>query len=129
VSIRFLTTAEVLYLHQRILAVSGGTPGIRELAIVQSSVAQPMASFDGADLYPDVVAKAAALCFSLVRGHGFIDGNKRIGHASLEAFLQLNGFLLEAATPEQETIFLALAAGSLGRIEFETWLRAHVAHG
>ena len=33
-----------------------------------------------------LVEKAAALGLSLIQGHAFADGNKRIGHAALEVF-------------------------------------------
>jgi hypothetical protein len=45
----------------------------------------------GEDLYPTLADKAAALGFALVQGHAFIGGNKRIGHAAMEAFLMLKG--------------------------------------
>ncbi len=50
-------------------------------------------TFGGVDLYPTLAEKAAALCFSLVMNHPFVDGNKRIGHAAVETFLILNGFV------------------------------------
>ena len=61
---RYLTLSEVLYLHDRVLEVSGGLVGVRDLARVESAIAQPKATFDGTELHPTVVAKAAALCFS-----------------------------------------------------------------
>jgi death-on-curing protein len=42
-------------------------------------------TFSGEDLYPTVSAKAAALGFSLIRNHPFVDGNKRVGHAAMES--------------------------------------------
>ena len=80
---RHLSLSEVIWLHDRLIQTSGGTSGIRDLGQAQAAVAQPRATFDGADLYRDLVAKAATLCFGLVRGHGFVDGNKRIGHAAI----------------------------------------------
>lgn len=62
--------------------MSGGASGIRDLGALESAVAQPHASFGGQDLYPDLITKAAALCFSLVMNHPFVDGNKRVGHAA-----------------------------------------------
>ena len=67
-----------------------------------------MATFDGAELYPTFDEKAAVLGFSLIQGHPFIDGNKRVGHAAMEVFLVLNGFELRASVDEQEAIVLAL---------------------
>jgi death-on-curing protein len=58
--------------------------------------------------------------------HPFVDGNKRIGHAAMEAFLVLNGFEIEATIDEQERVVLDLAAGPLGREPFTEWLRAHL---
>jgi death-on-curing protein len=48
-------------------------------------------SFGGTELYPTLANKAAALCFSLVMNHPFVDGNKRIGHAAMEVFLVMKG--------------------------------------
>jgi len=124
--IRYLTLAEVLSLHAQILAASGGAAGVRDLGRVQAALAQPMATFDGAELYPTLVAKAAALGFSLIQGHPFVDGNKRIGHAALEVFLVLNGFQIQASTDEQEATVLAVAAGSSSREELENWLEEHL---
>ena len=108
---RYLSISETLELHERLIVSSGGASGIRDLCALESAVSQPHASFGGQDLYPDVVAKAAALCFSLVMNHPFVDGNKRVGHAAMETFLLLNGFEINAEVDEQEKIVLSLAAG------------------
>jgi death-on-curing protein len=123
---RLLSIGEVLHLHRLVIAASGGAAGVRDLAALESAVAQPHASFDGADLYPTLAGKGAALAFSLVCNHPFVDGNKRAGHAALETFLVLNGFEIEASVPEQEQVFLLLAAGSLSREDFVLWLEAHI---
>ena len=122
---RYLTLGEVVALHHRVIASSGGAAGIRDLGALESAVAQPRASFDGADLYPDLIEKAAALGFSIVMAHPFVDGNKRTGHAAMETFLILNGYELDAAVEEQERIMLALAAGALSRKELLAWVRSH----
>lgn len=93
---RFITLAELIELHRRIIKQSGGGDGIRDLGLAESALAQPQMSFGGAELYPTLAEKAAALCFSLVMNHPFIDGNKRIGHAAMETFLVLNGYQLDA---------------------------------
>jgi death-on-curing protein len=93
---RWLQLAEVLELHRRLLAQSGGSPGLRDLGLLEASLALPRQSFAGADLYPGLIAQAAALGFSLIQNHPFVDGNKRIGHAALEITLVLNGLELTA---------------------------------
>src|SRR5262249_6208809 len=98
----------------------------RDLGALDSAIAQPKATFGGVDLYPTMVEKAAALCFSLVHNHPFVDGNKRAGHAAMETFLVLNGSEIDASIDEQERLMLDLAAGRLDRARFVEWLRLHL---
>jgi len=123
---RYLSLAEVLSLHERIVAQSGGATGLRDLGGLQSAIAQPRATFDGVDLYPSLSDKAAALAHSLVANHPFVDGNKRVGHAALETFLVLNGFELTAPVDEAERTFLALAAGTLARSALRDWIEQYL---
>jgi death-on-curing protein len=96
------------------------------LAALESAAAQPKATFGGIDLYPTLIEKAAALCFALVRGHPFVDGNKRAGHAAMETFLVLNGAEIDAPVDEQERLMLDLAAGRINRSDLTNWLSLHV---
>lgn len=117
---------EVVELHRLVLKATGGAPGIRDLAALESAIAQPKATFGGTDLYPALIEKAAALCFALVRGHPFIDGNKRTGHAAMETYLALNGAEIDASVDDQERLMLDLAAGRISRNDLTDWLRQHV---
>jgi death-on-curing protein len=123
---RYLTLAEVLELHRRLVEESGGQRGLRDLGMLESAVAQPLGSFGGQDLYPSIVEKAAALAYSLALNHPFIDGNKRTSHAAMEVFLVLNGHEINASADEQESFWFALAAGQRSRAELVAWLRDHV---
>jgi death-on-curing protein len=44
--------------------------------------------------------------------HGFADGNKRVGHAAMEAFLLLNGWKITCGVNEQERVILEVASGA-----------------
>ena len=123
-----LALEQVLELHARLLEQSGGAEGIRDTSALESSLAQPLQTFGGEDLYPSIPVKAAALCFFLVRNHPFVDGNKRTAHAAMEVMLVLNGFEVAAFVDEQEQTMLALAAGTLSREEFTLWLEQHLRH-
>jgi death on curing protein len=123
---RYLSLGEVVDLHRHLLEVTGGAPGIRDLGALDSAIAQPKATFGGVDLYPTLVEKAAALCFSLVRNHPFIDGNKRVGHAAMETFLVLNGAEIDAPVDDQERLMLDLAAGQIDRTQLTNWLFGHL---
>jgi death on curing protein len=123
---RYLSLKQVLRLYYRIMAKSGGAAGVRDLGGVEAALAQPRMSFGGQDLYPTLVDKAATLGFSLVMNHPFLDGNKRIGHAAVEAFLLMNEAEIVAPTDEQESVILSLAAGDLSHEQFRLWLETHV---
>ena len=123
---KYPTLAQVLELHRRVLQRSGGSAGVREMGMVESALAQPSMAFGGQELYPSLEEKAAALGFSLIKNHAFVDGNKRIGHAAMEFFLMLNGHEISAPVDEQEKFVLRLAASEASREEFVEWLRVHV---
>lgn len=121
--IRYLTLIEVLELHRKILERSGGALGIRDIGLLESGIVQPRMTFGGEDLYPSLLEKAAALGFSIIMNHPFVDGNKRTGHAATETFLVLNGLEINASVDEQERMVLAIASGKQGREAFVEWLQ------
>ncbi|HAG83132.1 MAG TPA: type II toxin-antitoxin system death-on-curing family toxin [Cyanobacteria bacterium UBA12227] len=124
--IRYLTLVEVLSLHRQIIEQSGGALGVRDLGALESALGQPRMTFGGEDLYPTLADKAAALGFSIVMNHPFVDGNKRTGHAAMETFLVLNGMEISASVDEQEQVILALASGNSERESFVEWLKKHI---
>jgi len=89
VTVYYPTLADIVGVARRI-----GAP-IRDIGLVESAAARPRTSVFGADAYPDVWTKAAALLHSLVNNHPFVDGNKRVGWVVTAAFLYRNG----AVTP------------------------------
>jgi death-on-curing protein len=122
--VRYLTLNEVLTLHERLLAQTGGPSGVRDIGGLESALAQPRMTFDGAELYPSIYEKAAALGFSIIQNHPFLDGNKRTGHAAMEIFLLLNGFEIKRLTDEQENIVLQVASGAMSRKAFSDWVNS-----
>jgi death-on-curing protein len=123
---RYLTVSEVIELYRQMMETSGGTVGILSIEALESAVAQPRATFDGKELYSTVIEKTAALGFSLIMNHSFVDGNKRIGHYAMETFLVINGYQLSASVDEQESIILQLASGKLNRDAFTNWIKEHI---
>ena len=77
----YITKEDILELHTHIITQTGGIQGVRDAGALESAIAQPRITFDGQDLYPTLIEKAAALGFSLINNHPFLDGNKRVGHA------------------------------------------------
>lgn len=123
---RYLTVGEVRELHRQVITRTGGSAGVRDQGALESAVAQPCMTFSEEDLYPTLVEKAAALGFSLIQNHPFVDGNKRVGHDAMETFLILNDYQIHATVDEQEEIILQVAAGKIKREGFADWLRAHI---
>lgn len=113
----FLTVRQILRLHALVMAQSGGSATVRDLAGIESAVAQPRMTFGDHELYPTLAEKCVALGFSLIRNHPFTDGNKRVGHAALETMLAVNGVALDAPVEVAERLFLGVAAAELGREE------------
>lgn len=122
----YLTTEEVIRLQELVIAQSGGGAGILDRGLIESAVYQPQATFGGHDLNPTLAEKAAVLGFSLALNHAFVDGNKRIAHASMETFPVRNGYELNANVDEQEAMFLQLAAGAVKREQFLAWVQQHL---
>ena len=58
---RYLTPEQVLFIHARLIAETGGEHGIRDLGLLQSAVGRPQAVFEGQDMYPNLHNKAAAI--------------------------------------------------------------------
>ena len=120
---RYLTSEQLLFIHSRLIAETGGSHGVRDLARLESAVARPQAVFDRKELYPDVFLKAAALLDSLVNNHPFIDGNKRTGIAAAALFLQANGRQLTASTSELEEFTLEAVTSHPDLIILADWLQ------
>jgi death-on-curing protein len=115
VTLKFLTTEAVIEIHRLQLSHYGGSGGIRDRKLLDSALAQPMASFGGRYLHRDVFTMAAAYLFHIVLNHPFVDGNKRVGlHAAL-TFLALNGHPLEVPSEDLYSVTMAVARGRLGK--------------
>ena len=110
------TVAQVIRLHDYQLQRFGGFSGIRSIDLLESAVAQPMATFQGRDLYRGPAEKATALGFSLVQNHPFVDGNKRTGISSMIIFLSRNDHRI-AVTPIELMDAIERVAGKEPRLD------------
>lgn len=117
---------DIMMLHKQIIEATGGSDGLRDRGALESALAQPAMTFGGEALYSTPVDKAAALGFSLIMNHPFVDGNKRIGHAAMELFLRLNGYGIMTTVDDAERTILAVAAGELKREDLTRWLNVVV---
>lgn len=120
-----LSKEQVLKLHASLIKATGGSDGIRDEGMLDLALNNPFQSFDGKELYPSVQAKAARLCFGLVKNHAMLDGNKRLGTHVMLVFLALNGYELSYTQKELSDVILALASGDIGEKEILQWIISH----
>lgn len=110
----YLTLPELLHIAERAL---GREPPVRDIGLLEAAVARPQATVFGADAYPDLHTKAAALLHSLARNHALADGNKRLSLAALIAFYGVNGRRLTLTNDGAYDLVIAVAAGQLDSAE------------
>ncbi len=122
---QYLTPEQVLFLHSRLIAETGGGHGIRDLGMLLSALGRPQATFDEKELYQDLFTKAAALMDSLVRNHPFVDGNKRTAITASALFLRINGFQLVVENIEMVRFTLACAQSQLSLEEIRDWFNQY----
>lgn len=108
---RYLSLEEVLLIHELVVERSGGAPGRRDLALLDSAAKRPQATFSGRDLCPDLFTKGAALGQSLIRNHPFVDGNKRTAWEAMRSCLEENGPRLHVGPNEIVEFVLLIAEG------------------
>ena len=117
---RYLSVEEVIEINAQVM---GGKHVLRDRGLLESAVARPQASAFGADAYPDLAAKAAALLHSLVLNHPFIDGNKRTAVLATLVFLDLNGYVVRWDQREALDFVLRLAQHQVELDEVLAFLR------
>jgi death on curing protein len=120
-----LTTSAVKAIQVEVLAAHGGSPGIRDEALLESAVAAPQATMRGQPLITDPVEIAAAYLFYICGNHAFIDGNKRTALAACLIFLETNELLPDKKLPidDWEALVLDVAASRIDRDQTTARLR------
>lgn len=120
-----LTKGQILMLHTQLIEATGGCNGIRDEGLLDSALESPFHSFGGEELYPGIHAKAARLCYGLVKNHAMIDGNKRIGAHAMLVFLAVNGYGLRYTQKELSDLILDMAAGRKDYDDILQWILEH----
>ena len=105
---------KVLLLHQLMAEATGGSVGVRDEGLLDSTLEGAFAGFGGHEFYPTKEEKGARLGYTLISNHAFVDGNKRIGVYIMLSFLEMNGIRLQCTDDELVDIGLSVAAGRMG---------------
>jgi death-on-curing protein len=106
--VEYLTLEDLLGLVRRL-----DVGPVRDVGLLDAAVARPRSSAFGADAYPALGLKAAALLHSLVRNHALADGNKRLGWLATVVFLDLNDQPVNLDHDAAFDLVMAVAEGHL----------------
>lgn len=110
----FLTAEDLLVIA---VNAAGAQPLVRDYGLLESAASRPQASVFGADAYPDIWIKAAALGHSIMRNHPLLDGNERLAWVAMRTFLALNDVPpLHPDIDEAERFVLAVASSELDEV-------------
>ena len=117
-----ITIGEVISIHEILIEEFGGSNGIRDLGLLESSVNRIYQTFEGKELYPSPIEKAAAIFESLINTHPFVDGNKRIAYVMLRSILLNNKLDIDASANEKYSFVISAASGELNFTEIKNWI-------
>jgi len=114
---------EILIIHDRMLEKYGGSKGIRDIGMLVSAIERPFQTFDGGELYPTDLEKAAALIESIIANHPFVDGNKRTGYTVAGLFLLVKGIEISASEDDAYDKVIQIASGKINHKQIVDWLK------
>ena len=120
---RYLNVVEMMIINEEII---GRQSQLRDVDLLEAAVLRPQSSAFGADAYPTIIDKAAALFHSLSRNHAFVDGNKRTSTIALIMFLRVNGYQVQWAPEQALEMILEIATGGHDLDAITAWLEANV---
>ena len=121
----FFEYEQVVKIHRSLIEKTGGMDGIRDAQLLDSALKTPFQTFGGNNLYPDILDKASQLCYSLIKNHPFIDGNKRIGVHLMLLFLKLNNIEVNYSQQELIDFGLDIASGKMSKNDIKGWIIEH----
>jgi death on curing protein len=110
---QFLSLDQVISIHNELIDTFGGSYGIRDIGLLDSAIHQPLTSFGGEMLHPDLASKAAAYLFHIIKNHPFIDGNKRTASIAATVFLHLNGYSIKLSNAQFFDLALGIATSKI----------------
>ena len=123
--IDFLNLQDVLLAHADQIARYGGDPGVRDVSLLESAIAQPQATFGAAFPHDFPFEMAAAYLFHILQNHPFVDGNKRSGAVAALLFLELNNIGITTPVGSIYELTIAVANGRAEKREIADFFQIH----
>jgi death on curing protein len=122
-----IRVSEVLAIHDILVERFGGVKGVRDRAALESAINRPYQTFDGQELYPGAVDKAAAIFESIISNHPFVDGNKRTAYVLMRLLLKQKLMDISASEDEKFDFVIKCAQGTLTFDGIKTWIKSKLA--
>jgi death-on-curing protein len=124
----YLTKDDLLDLHAFVLTRYGGRLGISSQDRLTNALDAPQQVMFGAELYPDLPSKAAALTFLLLKNRPFVKGNQGTALLALLRFLAVNGAGLDPAVAPEDLrdMIRSVDQSRCDKEQLEQWLRERV---
>jgi death-on-curing protein len=120
----WISHLEVEALHHGVIEIGGGAEGLRDASLLHSALARPQNLFAYGET--DIFQLAANCAEAISRNHAFVDGNKRTAFMAAVNFLELNGYVLQAAKGvEHADMMVQLAQGKMSRENAAAHLREY----
>lgn len=119
----WITQEDCLAFHSMLIANFGGGDGIRDAAKLEAALNRPQQQFHYQQV--SILQLATAYASGIVKGHPFLDGNKRTGLMACQIFIESNGYQFHASEADAAVHILALADSRLSDDELTAWLEAN----
>lgn len=121
-----ISIEEIEIIHNILIDNFGGIKGIRDINLLESALARPIATFDNIELYVNSVEKVSALFESLVINHPFLDGNKRTAYTAMRLLLLNDGLDIKATQEEKYAFVISVSVGEFRFVEIKNWIELHL---
>jgi death-on-curing protein len=121
---KWLSIIQVRMLHAESIQLFGGSPGIRDVALLESALDRAKNKWH----YDETVSLfelAAAYGFGIAKNHPFVDGDKRTSLLAIRSFLFINGYHFNPEEVETVTVIEGMEAGRVDEMQLADWIEAN----
>lgn len=122
-----INVSQVIEINKTVISKTGGTFTILNKDLLEQSVNSIYQTFDGNELYPNILDKASQICYSLCKNHCFEDGNKRTALVTMLVLLDINGYNINNLNHNSMyDLIYNVAEGSSNKNNITDWLYEYI---
>jgi death-on-curing protein len=121
----YLTPEQVLFIHYRLIQVTGGETGVRDVTALRGVLEHLKSKVGGKEKFPGLYLKAAVLLHGLITNQPFVDGNNRAAFVATGLFLHQNNYRLVVEKTEAVHFTLKCSRSKVSQESITAWLWQH----